>query len=110
MSLARTNKAAIKFTQGKFNQGGTATIRFSGNHGFNLILTKKYPELEEKIITGHIHWLEHFLLKKSDDNIIHSAYFLKPDDNILVIDKKTLKYFLIKISIHICLKFPMAHS
>ena len=92
LSLARTNKAAIKFTQGKFNQGGTATIRFSGNHGFNLILTKKYPELEEK----DNHWAYTLIRtfspeERGDDNIIHSAYFLKPDDNILVIDKKTLK-------------------
>ena len=47
LSLAKDNKGGINFTQGKFNQGGAGTLRFSGEYGFNLIATKKHPNLNE---------------------------------------------------------------
>ena len=43
-----TDKTNIPFVQGMFNQGGTATLRFSGKKNINLIATRKNPQISKK--------------------------------------------------------------
>lgn len=45
LSLAKTLKANIPFVQGMFHMGGSATLRYSGKYGMNLIATRKDPRL-----------------------------------------------------------------
>jgi hypothetical protein len=45
VSLGRTNKVKIPFVQGVFNQGGTGAIAFCGEHGLQLILSKRNSEI-----------------------------------------------------------------
>jgi len=45
LSLLRENKTGILFVQGKFNMGGTGILQFCGKHSFQLIVSKKHPEL-----------------------------------------------------------------
>jgi len=48
ISLNDKNKQRIRFVQGKFNMGGSGTLRFCGNNGLQLIITKRHPELAER--------------------------------------------------------------
>jgi len=45
LSLNDKNKQRIRFVQGKFNMGGSGTLRFCGNNGLQLVITKRQPEL-----------------------------------------------------------------
>lgn len=45
VSLGRDNKERIKFVQGKYNQGGTAALSYSGLEMSQLIISKRVPKL-----------------------------------------------------------------
>lgn len=45
MSLGKSNKLKIPFVQGKFNMGGTGVIRYCGQRGIQLIVTRRNPAL-----------------------------------------------------------------
>ncbi|MHC4571680.1 MAG: hypothetical protein ACYS0C_06355 [Planctomycetota bacterium] len=45
LSLNDKNKQRIRFVQGKFNMGGSGALRFCGNHGLQLVITRRDPIL-----------------------------------------------------------------
>lgn len=45
LSLGKSNKVRINFVQGKFNQGGTGAISFCGEHGLQLIISRRDPQI-----------------------------------------------------------------
>ena len=45
LSLNKSNKLRIPFVQGKFNMGGTGALKFCGNEGIQLILSRRNPKL-----------------------------------------------------------------
>jgi len=45
LSLAKSNKLRIPFVQGKFNMGGTGSLRFCGKHNIQLIISKRNPKI-----------------------------------------------------------------
>lgn len=45
LSLSRSNKSYIHFVQGQFNQGGTGALRFCGKHNFQLVVSRRNPDL-----------------------------------------------------------------
>lgn len=45
LSLLRDNKVAIPFVQGKYNMGGTGVLQFAGEHSFQLIISRRRPDL-----------------------------------------------------------------
>jgi len=45
LSLHRSNKLRIPFVQGKFNMGGTGSLKFCGSKNLEFILTRRNPEL-----------------------------------------------------------------
>lgn len=48
LSLNDKNKQRIRFVQGKFNMGGSGTLRFCGSHGLQLVITRRNPELASR--------------------------------------------------------------
>ena len=48
LSLIRDNKTKIPFVQGKFGMGGTGVLQFTGTNSFQLIISKKCPEISGK--------------------------------------------------------------
>jgi hypothetical protein len=48
LSLLRENKTAIPFVQGKFNMGGTGVLQFAGSHSFQLVISKRQPDLPSR--------------------------------------------------------------
>jgi len=45
LSLLKQNKTGIPFVQGKFNMGGTGVLQFSGHHSFQLIVSRRQPDI-----------------------------------------------------------------
>jgi len=45
LSLLRQNKTGIPFVQGKFNMGGTGVLQFAGEHSFQLIVSRRQPDI-----------------------------------------------------------------
>jgi hypothetical protein len=45
LSLARSNKLRIPFVQGKYNAGGTGALRFCGQQNYQLLISRRAPEL-----------------------------------------------------------------
>lgn len=45
LSLLRQNKTAIPFVQGKFNMGATGVLQFAGTHSFQLVISRRQPDL-----------------------------------------------------------------
>ena len=45
LSLKRTNKAKIGFVQGKYNCGGTGVLPFCGERGYQLIASRRHPDI-----------------------------------------------------------------
>lgn len=45
LSLMTGNKQRIPFVQGQFNMGGTGVLRYAGSEGYQLILSRRAPEL-----------------------------------------------------------------
>lgn len=48
LSLNAKNKQRIRFVQGKFNMGGSGALRFCGQQGIQLVLSKRHPEIAQK--------------------------------------------------------------
>lgn len=48
LSIAESNKLRTPFVHGKYNQGGTGVLKFCGKYNFQLILTKRNPNLLPK--------------------------------------------------------------
>lgn len=56
LSLLRENKTAIPFVQGKFNMGGTGVLQFAGTHSFQLVISKRQPDLPSEPSPRRSHW------------------------------------------------------
>ena len=46
LSLNKSNKVNVQFAHGKFNMGGTGTLRFCGYHNLQLIISRRDPSIE----------------------------------------------------------------
>lgn len=87
LSLNKSNKISINFVQGRFGMGGTGALPFSSQtHNFQLIISKRHPEL---------------VLNKSDENPwgITLIRRFRPTNNMrnsvykyLCIDDKILRF------------------
>lgn len=47
LSFNEKNKQRIRFVQGKFNMGGSGCLRFCGNMGLQLIISRRHPKLAQ---------------------------------------------------------------
>ena len=45
LSLSRTNKLRVPFVQGKFNMGGTGVLPFCGSQNFQLVISRRCPQI-----------------------------------------------------------------
>lgn len=45
LSISRSNKLKVPFVQGKFNMGGTGALSFCGEHHFQLVISRRCPEI-----------------------------------------------------------------
>lgn len=48
LSLAKSNKMYIHFVQGKYNAGGTGSLRFCGRQNYQLIVSRRAPGLSAR--------------------------------------------------------------
>ena len=48
LSLNAKNKQRVRFVQGKFNMGGSGALRFCGENGFQVIVSRRHRQLAEE--------------------------------------------------------------
>ena len=48
LSLNAKNKQRIRFVQGKFNMGGSGALRFCGDNGFQVVISRRHRTLAER--------------------------------------------------------------
>ncbi len=48
LSMHKDNKLRIKFVQGKFNMGGTGVLKFCGHNSFQLVISRRNPNIIEQ--------------------------------------------------------------
>ncbi len=46
LSLDKQNKIDVQFVQGKFNMGGTGVLRFCGQDNFQLVISRRKPDIQ----------------------------------------------------------------
>lgn len=51
LSINKSNKLKVPFVQGKFNMGGTGALSFCGNNNFQLIISRRCPDIHEEDAT-----------------------------------------------------------
>ena len=92
LSLTKSNKLRIPFVQGKFNMGGTGSLRFGGDNNLQLILSKRCPEIaDEKDETSNYWGLTIIRREDPSDNMKSSAYtYLAPNNEILKLSADSL--------------------
>ncbi len=85
LSLLRDNKTRIPFVQGKYNMGGTGVLQFSGRHSFQLIISKRKINLENKEAESSDKWGFTLTrrLEPNSDQPQSSYVFLAPGSRIL---------------------------
>ena len=91
VSLKRSNKLKIKCLMGKFNQGSTGVLPFSGDNKLQLIITRKFEEGRDGLVDGD-EWA-FTLVRREDpkDNAKSSVFtYLKPNNKILSFKAKEL--------------------
>lgn len=92
LSLTKSNKLRIPFVQGKFNMGGTGSLRFGGDNNLQLIISKRCPEITEKEDETSKYW-GFTIIRREDpsDNMKSSAYtYLAPNNEIIKFNADTL--------------------
>lgn len=45
LSINKSNKLKVPFVQGKFNMGGTGVLCFCGEHNFQLVISRRCPDI-----------------------------------------------------------------
>ncbi|MBR3185881.1 MAG: hypothetical protein IKF48_07050 [Oscillospiraceae bacterium] len=56
LSINKSNKLKVPFVQGKFNMGGTGALSFCGSNNFQLIISKRCPDICEDDDSTHSLW------------------------------------------------------
>ena len=85
LSLNKANKLRTPFVQGKHNMGGTGVLRFCGEKGFNLILSRKNPNICNDDDPTSLDWGFTIIRREYPDRGERSSVFkyLAPSGKIL---------------------------
>ena len=83
LSLNAKNKQRIRFVQGKFNMGGSGSLRFCGDQGLQLVISRRHPELRDDADPTGSDWAVTIVRREEPSNKtgepIHSEFtYLAP--------------------------------
>ena len=56
LSINKSNKLKVPFVQGKFNMGGTGALCFCGEHNFQLVISRRCPNIPNNGDQSHGLW------------------------------------------------------
>ena len=56
LSINKSNKLKVPFVQGKFNMGGTGALCFCGEHNFQLVISRRCPDIPANGDLSHNLW------------------------------------------------------
>ena len=77
-SIHQSNKNKVKFVQGRYNMGGTGTLRFCGDQGIQLIVSRRDPAFGEDPAWGFTVFRK--LPPAPDERNPYWAYLVAPAD------------------------------
>ena len=81
LSLHRSNKLRIPFVQGKFNMGGTGSLRFCGEHNLQLVVSRRNPKLLDNRDQNDQNWGFTIVRRRDKGNSKNTVYeYLAPMD------------------------------
>ena len=92
LSLIRDNKTKIPFVQGKFNMGGTGVLQFTGNNSFQLIISKRQPDIPSSDQLHKNYWGFTITrrLEPSPDQPQSMYVYLAPEGEIISFESDSL--------------------
>ena len=79
-SIYRSNKNKVRFVQGRYNMGGTGTLRFCGDHGTQLIVSRRDPAFGEDSAWGFTVFRR--VPPAQDERNPYWAYLVAPPDGL----------------------------
>ena len=85
LSINETNKTNIPYLQGSFNQGGLATLVFSGKNRMNLIATRMAPSVNKKHNTEWCFTIIRYIDPEILGTEVPIYYYLAPKGKVLTI-------------------------
>ena len=93
LSINKSNKLKVPFVQGKFNMGGTGVLSFCGENNFQLIISKRCPDLVNQNDATHTLWGITLIRRErpSKENGLRSSkytYLTDTSGNIFSFEKK----------------------
>jgi hypothetical protein len=94
LSLVRDNKTRIPFVQGKYNMGGTGVLQFSGKHSFQLIISKRQPDVPSSSDVLYRNLWGITLIRRMEpapDQPQSMYVYLAPQDKIISFEAETLQ-------------------
>lgn len=95
LSISASNKMRVGAVQGKFNMGGTGVLAFSGEHKFEIIISKKRQDIpiELRLDDTFDKWSVTIVRKESPKGNMKSSCFryLAPKGDILMFEADSLK-------------------
>ncbi|MDC0309299.1 hypothetical protein OAL72_00965 [bacterium] len=92
LSLGKSNKLRIPFVQGKFNMGGSGVLQFCGRSGFQLIVTRRDPQIADSLDPTSNDWAVTIVRRFDPKNGTKSSCYkyLAPNGEILHFNKNEL--------------------
>ena len=94
LSLIRDNKTRIPFVQGKYNMGGTGVLQFSGKHSFQLIISKRQPDIPSSSDVLYKNMWGVTLIRRMEpapDQPQSMYVYLAPDGKVISFEADTLQ-------------------
>lgn len=81
LAISKNNKRRIPFVQGQFHMGGTGALRFGGDNKFQLVISKRRPEINEDDETKD-YWGFTIIRREYPEGARSSVYrYLAPEAN-----------------------------
>ena len=92
LSLSKSNKLRIPFVQGKFNMGGTGVLPFCGTRNFQLVISRRCPQIADSADSTSDKWGFTVVRRQDPADGARSTVFtyLAPNSEIPSFDRERL--------------------
>lgn len=95
LSISASNKMRVGAVQGKFNMGGTGVLVFSGEHKFEIVISRKRQDIPKELRQDETFdkWSVTIVRKESPKGNMKSSCFkyLAPKGNLLMFEADSMK-------------------
>ena len=93
LSINKSNKLKVAFVQGKFNMGGTGVLPNCGDHGLELIISKRCPKIIDNSDISSKNWSFTIVRREAPRELRKSSmytYLTKKDGDLFSFDAESI--------------------